>query len=392
MGIKFRKSFKIAPCVKRNLSKRGIGVSAGVKGARVSLNSKGRITKSFGIPGTGISYASSSKIGASKEKATKTSSAMSNPVSYIAENTSADNTPTPPALDNSTPSSGGKKNPQNILRWVIYLAVILIATQINTKLCYPSMLLVGLFHLYHIKRTLLDEQKLKKSTKRTYCFLAFTVLGCLLTIPSPNIESIKLSAAEATMDINEEQLLSFTCSPTDAKASNLAVEVSAPSLAKAEQTEDGKIALHTQAKEGTFTLLAKSGSVKSNELTFHIVDKDKEKAEQKRIAAEKKAEEERIAAEKKAEEERIAAEKAEQERIAAEKAEQERIAAQKAEQERIAAQRQNQAQSQNSATVYVTPTGKRYHYSGSCNGGSYSPTTLDNALRMGLTPCKKCIG
>ena len=192
------------------------------------------------------------------------------------------------------------------------------------------------------------------------------------------------------MDINEEQLLSFTYSPTDAKASNLAVEVSDPSLAKAEQTEDGKIALHTQAKEGTFTLLAKSGSVKSNELTFHIIDK--EKAEQERIAAKKKAEEERIAAEKKAEEERIAAEKAEQERIAAEKAEQERIAAQKAEQERIAAQRQNQAQSQNSATVYVTPTGKRYHYSGSCNGGSYSPTALDNALRMELTPCKKCIG
>lgn len=26
------------------------------------------------------------------------------------------------------------------------------------------------------------------------------------------------------------------------------------------------------------------------------------------------------------------------------------------------------------------------------NGGSYSPTTLDNAIKMGLTPCKKCVG
>ena len=58
MGMRFRKSFKIAPGVKLNLSKRGIGVSAGVKGARVSLNSKGRVTKSVGIPGTGISYVS----------------------------------------------------------------------------------------------------------------------------------------------------------------------------------------------------------------------------------------------------------------------------------------------------------------------------------------------
>ena len=70
MGMRFRKSFKIAPGVKLNLSKRGIGVSAGVKGARVSLNSKGRVTKSVGIPGTGISYVSSSKLGASKKKAT----------------------------------------------------------------------------------------------------------------------------------------------------------------------------------------------------------------------------------------------------------------------------------------------------------------------------------
>lgn len=68
MGMRFRKSFKIAPGVKLNLSKRGIGVSAGVKGARVSLNSKGRVTKSVGIPGTGISYVSSSKLGASKKE------------------------------------------------------------------------------------------------------------------------------------------------------------------------------------------------------------------------------------------------------------------------------------------------------------------------------------
>lgn len=41
-------------------------------------------------------------------------------------------------------------------------------------------------------------------------------------------------------------------------------------------------------------------------------------------------------------------------------------------------------------TVYVTPTGKKYHYSSSCNGGSYSATTLDNALSRGLTACEKC--
>ena len=86
MGMRFRKSFKIAPGVKLNLSKRGIGVSAGVKGARVSLNSKGRVTKSVGIPGTGISYVSSSKLGASKKKATSAKASTA----FAAENPSAD--------------------------------------------------------------------------------------------------------------------------------------------------------------------------------------------------------------------------------------------------------------------------------------------------------------
>ena len=56
MGLNFRKSFKIAPGVKLNVSKKGISsVSAGVKGARVSVGKKGTRT-TVGIPGTGLSY------------------------------------------------------------------------------------------------------------------------------------------------------------------------------------------------------------------------------------------------------------------------------------------------------------------------------------------------
>ncbi len=66
MGTRFRKSFKIAPGVKLNINKKSIGLSAGVKGARVSVNSKGRVTKTVGIPGTGLSYTDSSTIGKGK--------------------------------------------------------------------------------------------------------------------------------------------------------------------------------------------------------------------------------------------------------------------------------------------------------------------------------------
>lgn len=43
-----------------------------------------------------------------------------------------------------------------------------------------------------------------------------------------------------------------------------------------------------------------------------------------------------------------------------------------------------------SRTVYITPTGERYHYDGNCNGGTYIPSTLGEALMRGLTPCWKC--
>jgi hypothetical protein len=56
MGFGFRKSFKIAPGVRLKVSSKSVGVSAGVKGLRYSVNSRtgSRVTAS--IPNTGIYY------------------------------------------------------------------------------------------------------------------------------------------------------------------------------------------------------------------------------------------------------------------------------------------------------------------------------------------------
>lgn len=66
MGLRFRKSIKIAPGLKLNIGKSSVGLSAGVKGAHVSVNSKGRVTKSVGIPGTGVSYVDTQNINSNK--------------------------------------------------------------------------------------------------------------------------------------------------------------------------------------------------------------------------------------------------------------------------------------------------------------------------------------
>ena len=42
-------------------------------------------------------------------------------------------------------------------------------------------------------------------------------------------------------------------------------------------------------------------------------------------------------------------------------------------------------------TIYITSSGKRYHYDNRCNGGTYYPSTLEEAQRLNLTPCNKCV-
>jgi tetratricopeptide (TPR) repeat protein len=55
-SFRFRRSIKLGPGVRLNVSKTGIGASVGVRGARRSFHSSGRETSSVGIPGTGLGY------------------------------------------------------------------------------------------------------------------------------------------------------------------------------------------------------------------------------------------------------------------------------------------------------------------------------------------------
>ena len=62
MGFRFRRSMKILPGIRLTVGKKSIGISAGVPGARVSLNSSGRVTTSAGIPGSGLYWTESKSI------------------------------------------------------------------------------------------------------------------------------------------------------------------------------------------------------------------------------------------------------------------------------------------------------------------------------------------
>ena len=60
MGIRFRKSIGLGKGVRLNIGKGSLGMSFGVRGARYSVNTSGRTTRSVGIPGTGLYAVSSS--------------------------------------------------------------------------------------------------------------------------------------------------------------------------------------------------------------------------------------------------------------------------------------------------------------------------------------------
>ncbi len=68
-SLRFRRSLKIAPGVRLNVTKTGFGVTAGPRGAHYSVNSSGMRTRSVGLPGTGLYYQDRSKGGRTKPPA-----------------------------------------------------------------------------------------------------------------------------------------------------------------------------------------------------------------------------------------------------------------------------------------------------------------------------------
>ena len=79
MGLRFRKSVSLFPGVRLNFSKSGMSVSSGVPGFRKTINTKGQVTTTVGIPGTGLYYVDTKKTGSnqsSRSRNTRTQPAI----------------------------------------------------------------------------------------------------------------------------------------------------------------------------------------------------------------------------------------------------------------------------------------------------------------------------
>ena len=315
MGFRFRKSFKIAPGVRLNIGKKSVGISAGVKGARVSVNSSGRKTTTVGIPGTGLSYQKTEKIG-------------SHAATDKHDQTAPEYTPTVdlPPIDPQPPRP--PQTSKGILTLLKVLAVLLIAMSLTLTLA--SVVggfigtAIGCFILYY-RRTRIAWNGDKPPRCRWMVVVA--VLFVLLAVGGK-------ASPDPAADATAEQTVQ--------------TEQAAAEKAEAKQAAAEKAAAGKAAKEQA----------------------EKEAAEK---AAAEQAEKE-------------AAEKAAAEQAAKEQAEKE--AAEQAAAAAASQAAQEQAAVQQSETVYITPSGKRWHRSASCAGKNARAVTMDQVGSR--TPCQKC--
>jgi hypothetical protein len=61
MGLRFRRTFKIMPGVRLNVTKTGVSTTIGPRGAHTTISSR-RVTNTVDIPGSGLSYSETSAV------------------------------------------------------------------------------------------------------------------------------------------------------------------------------------------------------------------------------------------------------------------------------------------------------------------------------------------
>lgn len=201
-------------------------------------------------------------------------------------------------------------------------------------------------------------------------YTPFVMAGIL--IPT-TIQSISINGNESiTLEVPNTQQIVFQYEPATASASEIKCTSSNEEIATVsiDEAKDGKInCTITPVSTGTATIICTTSGVSSSPLKLSISDPAAEEAA--------KVEAERKEAEAKAAEE--AAQQAEAE-----------AAEQKAQEILKEASGEQSASESSGQTVYITPSGKRYHLDPDCAGKNAHAVDISNIGSR--TPCKKCAG
>lgn len=355
MGFRFRKSINLGGGAKLNFNKKSVGLSVGGKGLRFSVNSNRRKTATAGIPGTGLYYTKSSGGGKKKYQ-----SASNN---YNAPNngTSPQGNYYPPAQ----PNGGNNFNQQPkkshnaaaIIWLIIFFPVGLYLMWAKTNwnkvvkiiitAFFALMLLIGFINAS-------NQSELPAS-------------GSGITSITINDENIRLDKSDSLNDsriINVEftdngsaELLNsdFKCVVEDESIATAEVQSIYNTFSevniKIEAVNIGTTTIHIETTDG---------AIKSNEITIEVIGEETTtQTTTKETTTETTTKE--TTTETTTKRETTTRETTTEEKTTKDK----------------------------SRTVYITPTGEKYHYSKSCAGKNAIESTL-NEVKDRYDPCKKC--
>ncbi len=336
MGFRFRKSFKIAPGVKLNLNKKSAGITFGGKGAHFTMNTKGKNTTSVGVPDTGLYYTSTSGGGSTGSGGGNNGGNGGN---HYGNNYNAPQGPMyqPPKKDYT------------------------VATIVLLILFFP----VGLILMW----TKTDWNK-KVKIAISAVFAVLTLIGFIgagnqsdLPASSAGIQRIEIEESEVRMDL--EDVYNMTSSIQVDYSQDHSSEIlegdfvfvfadEGIASAEVQYLFDGYFSAELRAEgPGTTTMHIETidGVIKSNEITVEVIG------------------------------ERATLVDMEDETETTETTTRETTTEETTTEE--------ETTKDTSRTVYITPTGEKYHYSKSCAGDNAIETSLDE-VKDTYQPCKKC--
>lgn len=404
MGLRFRKSFKVAPGVKVNLNKKSTSVTFGGKGVHKTYSSSGKKTTSVGIPGTGAYYTTSSGGGSgSKKPSSHKRISADNLDPVLTEDLSFQNNVTDgssASLDKFTTDSLKRYKITSAILSAFLFFVALIGFAGGSALATVICLIFGgitlamsITYSKEIKKRLSSESSFGSSTfsdtspdiddkpskKKMGCgcltavVLFFLVIGAISSCTDSGdknteknaekvedtkpvvaaLESLSISAdTDQTYDINTEVPVTLTVTPADANIDNLTLNGSECTFA----SDDNGNLTFSASEAGSYIITVSCDGIESNSLTFNVEDKAA-------IAAE------------------------------AEAAGQAGLEAQQTTEEPNQSDVVQQAQEPQEEMVWISATGSKYHSRPDC--GQMDPSTswqlsVSEAEAQGYEPCKKC--
>ena len=347
MGLRFRKSVKIAPGVKVNFNKKSTGVTFGGKGFHYTVNSKGKRTTSVGIPGTGLSYSTTSGGNSKKQKT------YSNQTERSAD-----------TMDTATTKKWYQKTGYIILLLVLFFPVGLFLMWKYTNWSKNIKIAISAVLALFFGISIIASGGSDEPTDATVSGTGIESLNFIRNEP------LELEIGEKDRSYFE---VDYTNDFSEDDISFISSNEAVATFSYDKTVADKYIYYQIEAKgAGTATVYVQTtdGIIKSDEIQITVTGEEVTSKAPETTTQEETTKKEPETTTKVT----SAAVNTTKQQTVNEK--------------ETTTEKEVTTEKPAGRTVYVTPNGKRYHFDPDCGGENSRATSIDNV--GGRTPCQKC--